>query len=96
MKLDRSQQKHLKALAHSMKPVVRVGQNGVTDAVIAEINRALDDHELIKVKIPGSRDERLSLVSSICGTTQACDVALTGGVAILFRRNARKPKIELQ
>lgn len=95
MKLDKSQQKHLKALAHSMKPVVRVGQNGVTDAVVAEIDRALDDHELIKIKVPGSRDERSSLVSAICDATQASQVALTGGVAIVFRRNARKPKIEL-
>ena len=67
----------------------------MTDAVVAEINRALDDHELVKIKVPGSRDERNTLVGAICDATQACHVALTGGVAIIYRRNTRKPKIEL-
>lgn len=95
MDLDRQQTRQLKAMAHPLKPVVRVGQNGVTEAVLAEINRALDDHELIKIKLPGSRPERTAAIDSICNDTAASPVALTGGVAIIFRRNTRRPRITL-
>ncbi len=95
MKLDRHQTRQLKAMAHALKPVVRVGQNGLTEAVFVEINRALDDHELIKIKLPGSRQERTDAIDNICVSTAADPVALTGGVAIIFRRNIRKPKISI-
>ena len=60
-KLSERQRKHLRALAHALRPVIRLGNAGLTPAVTAETARALEDHELIKVKAPGgdrgARDE---------------------------------------
>ena len=54
MSLNKKQIQHLKGAAHSLKPVVLLGNNGLTEAVVAEIDYALNHHELIKVKIPMS------------------------------------------
>ena len=67
---------HLKARAHALEPVVHVGGTGVTDGLIAEIDRALTAHELIKVKIGG--DE-------VCARTAAAPVHRVGKVLILWR-----------
>ena len=50
MNLNKKQIQHLKGLAHSLKPVVMLGANGLTEAVVAEIDYALNHHELIKIK----------------------------------------------
>ena len=57
MSLTEQEKRSLKKQAHSLKPVVIIGANGLTENVLAEINRALDDHELIKVKIASSNRE---------------------------------------
>jgi RNA-binding protein len=61
MQLTEKQRRHLKGLAHRLKPVILMGNAGLTDAVVAETHRALADHELIKVRLPGlertARDE---------------------------------------
>lgn len=51
MNLSTKQKQHLKGLAHPLKPVVLLGSNGLTEGVLAEIEQALEHHELIKVKI---------------------------------------------
>jgi RNA-binding protein len=76
----------LKARAHGLDAVVRVGHAGVTDAIVAEIDRALDAHELIKVKIgEGDRDERLAHAGAISTQTGAAIVQRVGRVLILWR-----------
>ena len=75
----------LKARAHSLEPVVRVGQAGLTDGVVADIARALEAHELIKVKIgEGARDERDTLVDAITARTGAARVQQVGRVVVLW------------
>lgn len=96
MELNNRQTKHLRSLAHALKPVVRIGQKGLTDAVVAELEIALDHHELIKVKIAGEREERDLVVSHITQRTAAQKIALTGAVAVLFRRNPKSPVIDLK
>jgi len=96
MQLNSAQTKQLKSLAHPLKPVVRMGQKGLTDAVIAEIELALDHHELIKVKLAGGRDERDDVVSQIIARTQSERIALTGGIVVLYRQHPEAPKINLQ
>ncbi|POZ51666.1 ribosome assembly RNA-binding protein YhbY [Methylovulum psychrotolerans] len=82
--------KQLRANAHTLKPVVMIGQSGLTDAVLAEIELALDSHELIKVKIRAERDERKLISEKICGATGAELIQSIGQIAVLYRLNPKK------
>ena len=93
MSLSTSQTKILRGLAHALKPVVRVGQNGLKDTIFEEIETALDFHELIKVKIAADRDEREEMTNEILKKSQAEKVQQIGQVLVLFRRNPENPKI---
>jgi len=95
MKLSELQKRHLKGLGHHLKPVVWVGQHGLKDSVLAEIELALDAHELIKVKIAAEREERRQIAAAICAQTQAELIHSIGQMVILFRRNKKKPRIAL-
>lgn len=96
MILTKSQIKKLRALAHKLNPVVMLGQNGLTENVLEEINLALDHHELIKIKLNvGDRDLRNTTLDSIVSDTKANCVQQVGNTAVLFRRNAQKPVISL-
>lgn len=95
MALTQKQMKFLKALAHHRKPVVTVGNNGVTAAVLKEVGVALKAHELIKVKLPaGAKSERIAMIGEICTGTHAKPVQHIGRIAVVYRRNS-KPKIQL-
>jgi len=95
MALTDRQRKQLRTLAHPRKPIVIVGQKGLTDNVMEEINLALEHHELIKVKVNvADRDERSSAVEHICKQTGADLVQRIGFIATLFKRNLKKPVIE--
>lgn len=96
MNLTEKQKKHLRSLAHPRKPVVMVGAGGFTDAVLAELEQALDDHELVKVRVRvGDREARDAVVADIVGRTGAAPVQRIGHVLTLFRRNPDGPKIQL-
>ncbi len=96
MPLSNPQIRHLRGLAHSLKPVVMVGQHGLRDAVMEEIEIALDFHELVKIKVSaGDRGERDLIIREITDKTTAELVQRIGNMAVLFRRNTKKPKIVL-
>jgi len=79
---------HLKARAHALEPRVQVGHSGVTDAVAAEVDRALKAHELIKVKIIGDdRHERKEIADAIAVRADAALVQSVGKVIVLWRPN---------
>ena len=79
----------LKARAHSLQPVVHIGGTGVTDRVIAEVDRALTAHELIKVKIPvEDRADRIAIGDELCARTAAAAVHRVGKILILWRQRA--------
>jgi putative YhbY family RNA-binding protein len=81
---------HLKARAHSLEPLVHVGTSGVTDALIAEIERALTAHELIKIRAGGAdREARAAMFEEICKRTDAAVVQSVGKVVVLWR-----PRVE--
>ena len=76
----------LKAQAHALEPVVQIGAAGLTGAVVAEVDRALTAHELIKVKIGGDdRAARVALGDELCSRTGAAAVHRVGKVLILWR-----------
>ena len=96
MSLSSSQKRYLRGLAHSLKPVIMVGNKGVSDALVAEFSIALDDHELIKVKLAGDdRDERAAQIARLAEAGHAELVQSIGKVACFYRRNADKPKLAL-
>jgi RNA-binding protein len=82
--------KKLKSDAHSLKPVVMIGQSGLTDAVLAEIELALDHHELIKIKIRAERDERKLISEKICTATHAEAIQSIGQIIVIYRLNPKK------
>ena len=89
------QRKHLKALAHHRKPVMQIGQAGITAAVIKEIELALERHELLKIRLPGvARDARAEMLAKICASTTAAAVQEIGRTAVIYRR-AEKPRLKL-
>ena len=86
MELNEKQRRHLKGLAHSLKPVILVGNAGVSDAVVAETVRALHDHELIKVRLPGlPREERDEALAGLADRTGSVMVTRIGHIAVLYR-----------
>jgi RNA-binding protein len=88
--MDAVKKKKLKSDAHHLNPVVMIGQAGLTAAVIAEIELALDAHELIKVKIRAERDERKDICTEICAATTAELIQAIGQIIIIYRHNPKK------
>ncbi len=94
--LTEPQRKLLRSLAHPRKPIVTLGRNGLTDAVLNELEQALDHHELVKVKVNiGDRDARDQATEALCVRTGATLIQRIGFMATLFRRNPEKPVIAL-
>jgi RNA-binding protein len=89
------QKKYLRALAHHLEPIVRIGQHGLTPGVAAETGRALESHELIKVKIDAEGSDRKLLAGKIAVETGSDVVGLIGKVVILYRPRAEDPTIEV-
>ena len=92
MSLSNEQKKALRAIGHNLKPIVTVAGNGLSPAVLSELERALDDHELIKVKIAvGDREIKKAVVKDILTKTGAVLAQQIGNVALILRRN---PKVK--
>ena len=84
--LTTKERTHLKARAHALEPVVQIGNAGVTDRLVAEVDRALTAHELIKVKVGSDdREERVAIGDQLCARTDATAVHRVGKVIILWR-----------
>lgn len=88
--LSKEEIKSLRAQSHQLKPVVTVGVKGLTDAVLNEIEIALDYHELIKVKMVADRDSRAEIARNICTATQATLVNSIGQIGVFYRQNPEK------
>jgi RNA-binding protein len=87
-----AERKALKARAHSLEPVVIIGAKGLTDEVVAEIDRALKAHELIKVRAPvAERTERVRLFADVVARTGAGEVQQIGKVLVLYRKSEPPP-----
>ncbi len=92
MKLSKSSIKNLRAEAHKMKlkPVVMVGQHGLSVNVHEEIDSALTRHELLKIRIPGQqRSEKKGMIDNLCQQHQATLIQSIGNVLILYRLNKK-------
>ncbi len=95
MNLTTKQKQYLKGIAHNLKPVVLLGQHGLTEGVLAEIDAALAHHELIKVKVAAEdRETKQLIVEAFVRETSACQVQLMGSILTLFRQ-AEESKFSL-
>lgn len=95
MPLTNNQKKHLRGLTHDLHPVVIVADKGLSKNVLAEVEQALEHHELIKIKLRGARDQRDAWTDELISTTGAEEVHRIGQVVCLYRRHPEKPVIEL-
>ena len=88
--MNTADKKKFRAEAHTLKPVVMIGQSGLTAAVLAELDIALNTHELLKVKIRAERDDRKLIIEQMC--TEACAelIQTIGQIAVIYRLNPNK------
>jgi RNA-binding protein len=95
MSLTETQKRHLRKLAHNLKPLVIIGGNGLSEGVVNEIDQTVAHHELIKVRVNAmDREERDAMITAICETLKCTLVQRIGHIAVLYRP-AEKPAIRL-
>jgi len=93
MPLTNEQKKQYKSIGHHLKPVLIVAENGLTEGVQAELERALNDHELIKIQFRlTEREDRRALMEELCAIGK-CELGKTiGKMALVYRRNPKPNK----
>lgn len=87
---------HLRGLGQRLEPVAHLGQAGLTDALIASVNQALDSHELVKVKFHALKEERKQLAPQLAARTGSLLVQCVGHVVVLYRQHADPAKRKVQ
>ena len=91
MKLNTKIKQQYRARAHKLKPIVIIGGKGLTETVNQEIDRALFDHELIKIRIQAAdREERRKIFSDICENHGAFAIQLIGNIGTLYRKSDKE------
>lgn len=95
MALTGKERRQLRGLGHHLSPVVQVGQSGVTKGVISAVHQALEDHELVKVKIGGEAPaDRHEVADALAAATKSEIAQILGRTILLFRKRAKKSKFE--
>ncbi len=89
------QRKQLRGLAQQLKPLVQVGEAGLSAGVIAATNQALEDHELVKVRLHEPADKR-GMARELAERSHSALCGLVGHTVILYRRHPQNPRIELR
>lgn len=96
MKLSEAHKKFLRGRGHSLKPVITIGDAGLSDSLLKEFESTIRHHELIKVRVRApQRSERDNLIDELCVRGSACLITRIGNVALLYRPNTQKPRIVL-
>ncbi len=96
MALTERQKKYLRRLGHALRPIVLVGQRGLTQNVADELGRALEHHELVKLRARvGGREDRDALLAELARLTASEQVYRIGNVALFYKKNNKMPKILL-
>ena len=96
MAITTKQKRYLKTLAHHLTPVVIVGQHGLSEGVLNEVDLSLEAHELIKVRLnAGDREERDAMISKLIESASAELIQSIGHVAVFYRPHPKRPQISL-
>ncbi len=93
--LNKNQLKYLRGLCHQLQPVVMVADKGLSDNVMQALHEALENHELIKVKLRTEREQRAEFIQRIEADTGAQLVQKIGQVACFYLRHPEEPKLAL-
>ncbi len=94
--LKGSQKKYLRGLAHGLSPIVFIGKQGLSDNVVDDMNRALTDHELIKVKFIDYKEAKKEMIPEMEEKTKSCCAGNVGNVVILYREQADPEKRKIK
>ncbi|MEA1910883.1 MAG: YhbY family RNA-binding protein [Spirochaetota bacterium] len=84
-KISSRERNKLRKEAHTLKPVINIGKNGVTPELIAAVDAALTDHELIKIKFQDFKEDRRALTTALSDSVKATVISVIGNIAILYR-----------
>jgi len=94
--LTERQKKFLRRQAHALKPLMALGDKGISDAFLQELHNTLEHHELIKVKVrTGNRDARAQAINELLKHTHAMLISRVGNVATLYRQRKKNPRLTL-
>jgi RNA-binding protein len=94
--LSGKQRHHLRALGHELRPIVQIGKGGIDDGVIAAVDQALIDHELVKIKVGDSAEiERDKAADELASRTRSEVAQILGNMLLLYRANPDDPTIVL-
>lgn len=94
--LTGKQRRHLRALAHDLKPLVQVGKGGIDEGLVKAVDQALADHELIKVRVgEGAGLDRHEAADSIASQTRSEVAQVLGNIVVLYRADPDDPQIKL-
>ena len=96
MTLSGKHRRNLRALGHELASIIQVGKNGIDDTLIAALDRALLDHELVKVKLGENAGvERHEAADTLAARTKSEVAQVLGGTVLLYRQHPDKPKIDV-
>jgi RNA-binding protein len=96
VELTGKQRRHLRSLGHPLEPVVQLGKGGIDDGVLAAVDAALTQHELIKVRVgTEAPEERHEAADQLAAGTKSAVAQVLGRTILLYRRHPKKPKIKL-
>jgi len=95
-KLTNNQKKFLRSMGHALKPVVMVGQHGLSESVLAELESTMAKHELLKIKIRAQdRDEKQQMINQIVEVSHSHLVQVIGNIMVIYRPFDEEPQIIL-
>lgn len=96
-RMNSTDRKKLRGLAHHLEPIVYVGQKGLTSELVTALEKALADHELVKVKFVDNKDERKTLAEEMASKTESALAGVIGNIAIFYKQNpdSKSRKIKL-
>lgn len=93
--LDGAQRRRLRGLAHSLKPIIFIGEAGISEAVLKALNEALDQHELVKVRLRQPPDKKAA-AAALAESSYAALCGVVGHTVVLYRPHPETPQIRLE